>query len=67
MGFGEVKQLHIGSRRDDKYEKVNEETPVMKASMCHLSQEENPHFSFCWNATFSDNSVTEMCWMEGTF
>ena len=23
--------------------------------------------SFCWNATFSDLSVTEMCWMAGTF
>ena len=31
------------------------------------SQEKNPHFSFCWNATFSDLSVTEMCWMAGTF
>ena len=37
MGFGEVKQLHTGSRRSDNYEKVNKETPVTKASMCHLS------------------------------
>ena len=33
----------------------------------HLTQEKNPHFSFCWNATFSDLSVTEMCGMAGTF
>ena len=37
MGFGEVNQLHTGSRGDDNYEKVNEETPVTKTSMCHLS------------------------------
>ena len=36
LGFGEVKQ-HTGSRRGDNYEKVNKETPVTKASMCHLS------------------------------
>ena len=34
MGFGEVNQLHTGSRGGDNYEKVNEETPVTKASMC---------------------------------
>ena len=37
MGFGEVNQLHTGSRWGDNYEKVNEETPVTKTSMCHLS------------------------------
>ena len=37
MGFGEVNQLHTGSRGGDNYEKVNEETPVTKTSMCHLS------------------------------
>ena len=37
MGFGEVNQLHTGSRGGDNYKKVNEETPVTKASMCHLS------------------------------
>ena len=39
MGFGEVNQLHTGSRDSDNYEKVNEfeETPVTKTSMCHLS------------------------------
>ena len=31
------------------------------------SQEKTPHFNFFWNATFSDLSVTEMCWMAGTF
>ena len=37
MGFGGVNQLHTGSRGGDNYEKVNEETPVTKDSMCHLS------------------------------
>ena len=37
MGFGAVNQLHTGSRGGDNYEKVYEETPVTKASMCHLS------------------------------
>ena len=36
MGFGEVNKLHTGSRGGDNYETVNEETPVTKASMCHL-------------------------------
>ena len=30
MGFGEVNQLHTGSRGGDNYEKVNEETPSHK-------------------------------------
>nr|XP_022305702.1 uncharacterized protein LOC111112483 [Crassostrea virginica] len=37
MAFGEVNQLHTGSRGGDNYEKVNEETPVTKASMYHFS------------------------------
>ena len=37
MGFGEINKLHTGSRGGDNYETVNEETPVTKASMCHLS------------------------------
>ena len=37
MGFGEGNKLHTGSRGGDNYETVNEETPVTKASMCHLS------------------------------
>ena len=36
MGFGEVNQLHTGWRGGYNYEKVNEQTPVTKASMCHL-------------------------------
>ena len=32
-----------------------------------IHRKKNPHFSFCWNATFSDLSVIEMCWMAGTF
>ena len=37
FGFGEVNQLHTGSRGGDNYEKANEETLVTNASMCHLS------------------------------
>ena len=48
MGFGEVNQLHTGSRGGDNYEKVNEETPVTKTSMCQ------------WSPNLRDDATNEM-------
>ena len=57
----------IQRRQKINVKKVYLFTFILRTGLNSHATGKNPHFSFCWNATFSYLSLTEMCWMTDNF